>query len=192
MKQREIYQTVCDCNNLAFSLTKPGVTYREVHIATVTLMLENLKALGLVNGDPAEMAEEGIGGLFMPHGLGHNIGLDCHDMEDLGENLVGYDAGQTRSSLLGLGSLRMARKLVPGHVVSDEPGIYFIPDLIRSWKAEGKGKGCINYSQLESYYDFGGIRLEDDVLVTADGARRLGSRRLPITIDEIEKEMQKD
>jgi len=188
-KQREVYQIVCDCNNLAFSLTKPGITYREVHLATARKMLEGLSALGLVHGDLDEMVAQGIAGLFQPHGLGHNMGLDVHDMEDLNENWVGYDPDQTRAKQLGLGSLRMARCLQPGHVITDEPGIYFIPALIADWKKAGTGKDFVNFSKLESYYDFGGIRLEDDVLVTPDGARRLGARRLPITPDEVEAAM---
>ena len=128
----------------------------------------------------------------MPHGLGHNMGLDVHDMEDLGENLVGYDDDQTRSGQLGLGSLRMARRLVPGNVITDEPGIYFIPALIAQWKAEGTDGGRVCYDRLSEYLDFGGIRLEDDVLVTADGARRLGSRRLPIEPGEVEAAMAAD
>ena len=188
-KQREVYQIVCDCNNLAFSLTKPGITYREVHLATARKMLEGLSALGLVHGDLDEMVAQGIAGLFQPHGLGHNMGLDVHDMEDLNENWVGYDPDQTRAKQLGLGSLRMARRLQPGHVITDEPGIYFIPALIADWKKAGTGKDFVNFSKLESYYDFGGIRLEDDVLVTPDGARRLGARRLPITPDEVEAAM---
>ena len=153
-------------------------------------MLEGLKALDLVRGDLDEMVSEGIAGLFMPHGLGHNMGLDVHDMEDLGENLVGYDPDQTRARQLGLGSLRMARRLRPGHVITDEPGIYFIPALIDKWKAEGTGKGFVNYDKLQSYYDFGGIRLEDDVLVTETGARRLGPSRLPIAPDDVEEAME--
>ena len=188
-KQREVYQIVCDCNNLAFSLTKPGITYREVHLATARKMLEGLSALGLVHGDLDEMVAQGIAGLFQPHGLGPNMGLDVHDMEDLNENWVGYDPDQTRAKQLGLGSLRMARRLQPGHVITDEPGIYFIPALIADWKKAGTGKDFVNFSKLESYYDFGGIRLEDDVLVTPDGARRLGARRLPITPDEVEAAM---
>ena len=188
-KQREIYQIVCDCNEYAFSLTRPGITYREVHLATARKMLEGLSALGLVHGDLDEMVREGIAGLFQPHGLGHNMGLDVHDMEDLGENLVGYDKDQTRAKQLGLGSLRMARRLVPGHVITDEPGIYFIPALIDKWKAEGTGKGFVNFDKLASYYDFGGIRLEDDVLVTETGARRLGPCRLPIDPDDVEAAM---
>ena len=144
---------------------------------------------GLVKGDLDVMVAEGIAGLFQPHGLGHNMGMDVHDMEDLGENLVGYDPDQTRAKQLGLGSLRMARRLVHGNVITDEPGIYFIPALIEKWKTEGTGKGFVNFDKLESYYDFGGIRLEDDVLVTADGARRTGPNRLPIQPDDVESAM---
>lgn len=190
-KQREIYQIVCDCNEFAFSMTRPGIRYREVHLKTMHLMLEELRALDIVRGDVQDMVEAGIAGLFMPHGLGHNMGLDVHDMEDYGENYVGYDDDQSRSPQLGLGSLRMARKLVPGNVITDEPGIYFIPALIEKWKSEKTDQGFVNYSKLESYYDFGGIRLEDDVLVTADGARRLGKERLPISPDDVEAAMAK-
>lgn len=190
-KQREIYQIVCDCNEFAFSMTRPGISYREVHLKTMHLMLEELRALDIVRGDVQDMVEAGIAGLFMPHGLGHNMGLDVHDMEDYGENYVGYDDDQSRSPQLGLGSLRMARKLAPGNVITDEPGIYFIPALIEKWKSEKTDQGFVNYSKLESYYDFGGIRLEDDVLVTADGARRLGKERLPISPDDIEATMAK-
>lgn len=190
-KQREIYQIVCDCNEFAFSMTRPGISYREVHLKTMHLMLEELRALDIVRGNVQDMVEAGIAGLFMPHGLGHNMGLDVHDMEDYGENYVGYDDDQSRSPQLGLGSLRMARKLVPGNVITDEPGIYFIPALIEKWKSEKTYQGFVNYSKLESYYDFGGIRLEDDVLVTADGARRLGKERLPISPDDVEAAMAK-
>ena len=152
-------------------------------------MLDGLSQLGLVKGDLDAMVAEGIAGLFQPHGLGHNMGLDVHDMEDLGENLVGYDPDQKRSGQLGLGSLRMARRLVPGNVITDEPGIYFIPALIEKWRSEGTGKDFVNFTRLEGYYDFGGIRLEDDVLVTADGARRTGPNRLPILPDDVESAM---
>lgn len=191
-KQRDIYSIVYDCNELAFSLTKPGKAYLDVHLAVERRMLEGLRDLGLVKGDVDDMVREGTAGLFMPHGLGHNIGLDVHDMEDLGENLVGYDDDQKRAQRLGLGSLRMARRLQPGNVISDEPGIYFIPDLIEKWRAEGAGKDFINFDKLKEYYDFGGIRLEDDVLVTEDGARRTGGERLPISPDEVEETMAKD
>ncbi len=190
-KQREVYQIVYECNELAFSLTRPGITYREVHLATARKMLEGLSGLGLVKGDLDEMVACGIAGLFQPHGLGHNMGLDVHDMEDLGENLVGYDPDQTRAKQLGLGSLRMARRLCPGHVITDEPGIYFIPALIEKFKREGLGKDFVNYAKLEGYYNFGGIRLEDDVLVTPAGARRLGHNRLPIAPEDVEAAMAK-
>ena len=190
-KQREIYQIVYECNEHAFSLTKPGVTYREVHLGAARKMLEGLSAIGLVKGDLDEMVAKGVAGLFQPHGLGHNMGLDVHDMEDLGENLVGYDPDQTRAKQMGLGSLRMARRLRPGHVITDEPGIYFIPALIEKFKKEGLGGDFVNYAKLEGYYDFGGIRLEDDVLVTETGARRLGHSRLPIAPDDVEAAMKR-
>lgn len=185
-KQREIYDIVQQANDYAYSLTKPGTTYWDVHYATARFLLEGLKTLDLVRGDVDEMLPLGISGLFMPHGLGHNMGMDVHDMEDLGENYVGYAEDQKRHPLLGLGNLRMARRLEPGHVITDEPGLYFIPALIEQWKREGADKGFVNYEKLEGYYDFGGIRLEDDILVTADGARRLGPHRLPILSSDIE------
>lgn len=191
-RQRDIYQTVYECNELAYSMVRPGVKYLDCHLAVARHMVDNLSQLGLLKGDVDEMAADGIAGLFMPHGLGHNMGIDVHDMEDLGEDLVGYDDDQKRSSQLGLGSLRMARRLRPGNVMTDEPGIYFIPALIEQWKSEGRGKGCINYGKLEEYYNFGGIRLEDDLLVTADGVRRLGSQRLPIAPDDVESAMAND
>lgn len=191
-KQRDIYSIVYECNEKAFELTAPGTAYRDVHLTVNRKMLEGLSAVGLVHGDMDAMMELGVAGLFMPHGLGHNMGLDVHDMEDLCEDWVGYDPDQSRSDLLGLHSLRMARKLVPGNVITDEPGIYFIPLLIESWKNKGIAAEFINYSKLEAYYDFGGIRLEDDILVTADGARRLGAERLPISPDDVENAMQND
>ena len=188
-RQRDIYTLVYECNELAFGLIRPGTPYREVHLAVARHMLEGLKALGLVGGDVDEMVAAGVAGLFMPHGLGHNMGLDVHDMEDLGEDLVGYDDDQKRSPQLGLGSLRMARRLVPGNVITDEPGIYFIPALIEKWKEDGTNAEYVRFDRLEAYYGFGGIRLEDDVLVTPDGACRLGPNRLPIAPDDIEAVM---
>ena len=190
-KQKEIYSIVYECNELAFNLAKPGVAYMDIHLAVSELMLGRLGELGLVHGDPKEMVREGYAGLFMPHGLGHNMGLDVHDMEDYGENLVGYGPGQSRSSQLGLGSLRMARVLEAGNVITDEPGIYFIPALIEKWKNEGIGKGLIDYQRLEDYYNFGGIRLEDDVLILPQGARRLGENRLPIAPEDVELSRKK-
>ena len=191
-KQREIYDIVQQANEYAYSLTKPGTTYWDVHYATARFLLDGLKALDLVRGDVDEMLPLGISGLFMPHGLGHNMGMDVHDMEDLGENYVGYADDQKRHPLLGLGNLRMARRLEPGHVVTDEPGLYFIPALIEQWKREGTDRGFVNYDKLAGYYDFGGIRLEDDILVTAEGARRLGPHRLPILSADIEDIMSRE
>ncbi|MBR3744229.1 MAG: aminopeptidase P N-terminal domain-containing protein [Bacteroidales bacterium] len=188
-RQKDIYTIVSTANSFAAEMARPGITYREVHLAASRLMLQGLKNVGLVKGDIDEALALGVQGLFMPHGLGHNMGLDVHDMENLGENYVGYDPGQERAKQLGLGSLRMARKLVPGHVITDEPGIYFIPALIEQWKADGKFTDFVNYSALEGYYDFGGIRLEDDILITASGCRRLGQKRLPITVEDVEEAM---
>ncbi len=188
-RQKDIYTIVSTANSFAAEMARPGITYREVHMAACRLMLQGLKNVGLVKGDIDEALALGVQGLFMPHGLGHNMGLDVHDMENLGEDYVGYDPGQERIRQLGLGSLRMARKLVPGHVITDEPGIYFIPALIEQWKAEDKFSDFINYQALEGYYDFGGIRLEDDLLITENGCRRLGQRRLPITVEEVEATM---
>ncbi len=188
-KQRDVYDIVVACNDLAYELSKPGMAYRDVHLAVAARMLSGLKDLDLVRGNVDDMVREGIAGLFMPHGLGHNMGIDVHDMEDLGENLVGYDPDQTRASQLGLGSLRMARKLVPGNVITDEPGIYFVPALISKWKEDGTDKGFVNYEKLGEYLDFGGIRLEDDLLITEEGCRRLGPHRLPIYADEVEAAM---
>ena len=189
-KQADIYTIVSTANQFALENARPGVTYRDIHLGASKIIVKGLSNLGLVHGDIDEMVEAGVQGLFMPHGLGHNMGLDVHDMENYGENLVGYDDDQTRAKQLGLGSLRMARRLKPGNVITDEPGIYFIPALIEQWKSEGHNKQYINFDKLESYYDFGGIRLEDDLLITAGGARLLGSRRLPITVKDVEEEMQ--
>lgn len=187
-KQREIYDIVEAGNALAYEMAAPGVRYMDVHKAVCRKMLEGLRDLGLVSGDLDEMNAEGICGMFMPHGLGHNMGLDVHDMEDLGEDFVGYDDDQQRIRQLGIGSLRMARTLVPGHVITDEPGIYFVPALWDYFKKNKLDKGFVNFDKLASYADFGGIRLEDDLLITADGCRHLGTTRLPIKSADVEKE----
>lgn len=190
-RQKEIYSLVSAANNYALATARPGITYREVHLGASRIIVQGLKDLGLLYGDVDEMVAAGVQGMFMPHGLGHNMGLDVHDMENLGENYVGYDEGQTRSKQLGLGSLRMARSLKPGNVITDEPGIYFIPALIEQWKSEGHNAQYIEFGKLESYYDFGGIRLEDDLLITEDGARLLGADRLPQTVEAVEDAMAK-
>ncbi|MEL6273977.1 MAG: M24 family metallopeptidase, partial [Bacteroidota bacterium] len=138
------------------------------------IIASGLTSLGLMKGDPIEAVAAGAHALFFPHGLGHMIGLDVHDMEDLGEDLVGYDAEIKRSDQFGTRSLRLGRRLQAGFVITVEPGIYFIPALIEKWRTEGKFKDFINYSALEKYASFGGIRIEDDVLITKEGCRVLG------------------
>ncbi|MBO4657672.1 MAG: aminopeptidase P family protein [Bacteroidales bacterium] len=191
-QQKEVYTIVSEANNLALGLARPGISYRDVHLAAARLILQGLKNIGLVKGDVDEAVAAGAAGLFMPHGLGHNMGLDVHDMENLGENYVGYEEGVKRSTQLGLGSLRMARVLKPGNVVTDEPGIYFIPALIDKWKAEGTCRDFINFEALDAYRSFGGIRIEDDLLITESGARLLGSKRLPRTVEEVENAMSEE
>lgn len=188
-RQELIYNIHLRSFEAAIGQLRPGNPYRNVHLAAASAIAEGMAGLGLMKGDPHEIAESGAYALVFPCGTGHMMGLDVHDMENLGENLVGYDPGQSRSPQLGLGSLRMARKLRPGHVITDEPGIYFIPALIEQHRAEGKFKDFVNYDALESYYDFGGIRVEDDLLITDNGCRRLGSHRLPATVDEVEAAM---
>ena len=189
-QQKEIYNIVAAANNLALGMAKPGLTYKEVHLASCRVLAQGLKDLGLMKGDVDEAVAAGAHALFMPHGLGHNMGLDVHDMEDLGQIYVGYDDQIRPSTQFGLASLRMGRELKPGHVVTVEPGCYFIPALIDQWEAEGTNKEFINFDALKGYRTFGGIRLEDDIVVTQAGCQLLGSKRLPITPEEVEKEMQ--
>ena len=188
-QQKEIYSIVSAANNLAVDMARPGITYSSVHQAASRVMAQGLVSLGLLKGDVDEIVAAGAHSLFMPHGLGHNMGMDVHDMEDLGENYVGYDDTYKRSTQFGLGSLRMGKMLEKGHVVTVEPGIYFIPALIEQWKREGTNTQFINFGALEQYYTFGGIRLEDDILITDNGSRLLGDKRLPITVEDVEREM---
>ncbi len=184
-QQKEIYQIVLNTNNIAREATKPGLFYRDAHILAARTIASGLKELGIMKGDVDEAVNAGAHALFFPHGLGHMLGLDVHDMEDYNDTLVGYDHEISRSSEFGLKSLRMGRRLHEGFVITNEPGIYFIPALIDSWKAEQKFANFINYSKLDSYRSFGGIRLEDDILVTSNGSRILGDR-IPISIEEVE------
>ncbi len=189
-QQKEIYQIVSAANNLAIDLARPGVSYKEVHLAASRIIAQGLNNLGILKGDVDEAVAAGAHALFMPHGLGHNMGLDVHDMEDLGENHVGYDDTIQRSTQFGLASLRMGRMLKPGHVLTVEPGIYFIPALIDKWQAEGINKEFVNFDALKDYRTFGGIRLEDDIVITENGCRLLGAKRLPITVEDVEREME--
>src|SRR5579862_4833562 len=153
---------------------RPGVAYREVHELACRSMVEGMSALGFMRGDPDEAVREGAHALFFPHGLGHMMGLDVHDMESLGENEVGYGPGYERSALFGHKSLRLARPLQAGFVVTVEPGLYVNRWLTERWRAEGRHARFIDYAMFERHREAGGIRIEDDILVTADGRRELG------------------
>ena len=189
-RQKEIYEIVLNANLKAIETAKPNIFYRDVHWEASRIIAAGLKELGLMKGDVDEAVATGAHALFFPHGLGHQMGLDVHDMEGLGEDLVGYDAEISRSIQFGLGLLRMAKRLKPGHIVTDEPGIYFIPALIQQWKAQNKFDEFIDYQKVETYLDFGGIRIEDDILITENGCRVLGPF-IPKTVKEVEEEAAK-
>jgi len=184
-RQKAVYEIVLAAQEKAISLIKPGTLFRDIHLATARSIAEGLVGLGLLRGDPKAIVDAGAHALFFPHGLGHMLGLDVHDMEGLGENFVGYNAEVTRSTQFGLAFLRMARRLEPGHVVTVEPGLYFIPALIKTWRGEKRHADFIDYDKAESFIGFGGVRIEDDVLVTGDGHRVLGPA-IPKTVAEIE------
>ncbi len=186
-RQREIYQIVEDCHDYALTLARPGVKWWDVHFGICRRMTEQLKELGLMKGDTDAAVEAGAHAMFMPHGLGHMMGMDVHDMEGLGQTYVGFDEEvRPRLDQFGTNCLRMGRRLQEGFVMSDEPGIYFIPALIDEWRAKGHCAEFLNFDLLETYKDFGGIRIEDDLLITSDGCRFLGEQRIPYHIDEIE------
>ena len=192
-RQLEIYSIVEACHDYVLEVAKPGVKYQDVHFAVCRLMTERLKELGLMKGDTDEAVRAGAHAMFLPHGLGHMMGMDVHDMEGLGQIYVGFDE-ETRPNLeqFGTNCLRMGRKLEPGFVITDEPGIYFIPHLIDLWRKEGHCKEFLNFDKLEEYKDFGGIRIEDDLLITDDGCRFLGSKRIPYHPAELEKFMERN
>ncbi len=185
-RQRDVYRVVLSAMERAKGLIRPGISYLDVHLAACRILVEGLQSLGLMQGDIDQAITAGAHALFMPHGLGHHLGLDVHDMEDLGEDYVGYDSKIKRSPQFGLSSLRLGRELQEGFVLTVEPGIYFIPKLIEQWKNESRNAEFINYARLNEYLDFGGIRLEDDILVTQDGNRLLG-RPIPLQVDEVER-----
>ncbi len=183
--QKEMYRIVLRVQLEAIEMAKPGITYRDVHSAACRILVEELQTLGLMKGDPSEAVESGAHALFFPHGIGHMMGLDVHDMEDLGD-IVGYNKKETRSGQFGLKYLRLSRPLEPGFVLTVEPGIYFIPALIERWRNERQHEAFIHYDRLEDFESFGGIRVEDNILVTSSGARLLGPG-IPKTIPEIEE-----
>lgn len=187
-RQREIYEIVLNANLNSIKATKPGTFYRDCHRVACETIAGGLKDLGLMKGNVAEAVDAGAHALFFPHGLGHMLGMDVHDMEGLGQINVGYDQEIQPSSQFGTAYLRMGRRLQPGFVITNEPGIYFIPELIDLWKAENKYSQFIDYAKVEEYRDFGGIRIEDDILVTADGCRILG-KPIPKTVADVEATM---
>ena len=186
-KQLEIYSIVEECHDLVLELARPGVKYMDVHFDICRRMTDRLKELGLMRGDTEEAVRAGAHAMFLPHGLGHMMGMDVHDMDSLGQVNVGFDS-ETRPNLeqFGTNCLRMGRRLEKGFVVTDEPGIYFIPALIDNWRATGHCAEFLNFDLLEKYKDFGGIRIEDDVLITDDGCRFLGKDRIPYHPADVE------
>lgn len=188
-KQTGIYQVVLSAQLAAIEAASPERTNRDLHLIAAQTIARGLTEIGLMKGDPAEAVKNGAHALFFPHGLGHMIGLDVHDMEDLGD-VVGYPEGEKRSKQFGLSFLRLARKLEPGYAVTVEPGVYFVPALIDRWKAEGKSKDFINYNEVEKYRDFGGVRIEDDIVITKAGCRVLGPK-IPKSVEEVESAMKR-
>jgi Xaa-Pro aminopeptidase len=186
-KQKDIHNIVLQANNEAIAMAKPGITYKSVHRNAYKVIFEGLRALGLTQGDTEEALNAGAPALFMPHGLGHALGLDVHDMENLGETYVGYDDEIQRDSLFGYSSLRFGKRLEAGQVLTVEPGIYFIPQLIEQWEKEKINADFIRFNEVKKYLNFGGIRLEDDIVITENACRLVYEKRLPITVEEIER-----
>ena len=183
--QKDIYNIVFNMQQAAFSFCSPGKSYKEAHNKSAKIAVEGLSSIGIMKGNSSDAVDAGAHALFFPHGLGHMLGLDVHDMEGLGEDLVGYDNKSERSDQFGLAYLRLAKELQVGFVLTVEPGIYFIPSLIDQWEAENKHRDFINYDALKTFKDFGGIRIEDNIVITEDGYRLLGPP-IPSTIDDIE------
>jgi len=184
-QQKEIYQVVMDSQEAAIQAIRPGIEFREIHTLACRVLTAGLKQVGIMTGDLEESVAVGAHALFMPAGLGHMMGLDAHDMEGLGEDYVGYTDTIKRRTQFGINRLRLARKLEPGFVVTVEPGFYFISQLMDQWKAAGKFAQFIDYQKTETYKGFGGVRIEDDVLVTESGFRVLG-KPIPKSIEEVE------
>ncbi|MEG1580571.1 MAG: aminopeptidase P N-terminal domain-containing protein [Bacteroidaceae bacterium] len=191
-RQKDIYSIVADCHDLALSVARPGVRWWDVHMDVCRLMTRRLQELGLMKGDVEESVSSGAHALFLPHGLGHMMGMDVHDMEGLGQIFVGYDEETRPSTQFGTASLRFARRLQEGFVITDEPGIYFIPALIDLWRNEGTNAAFLNFDAIESFKDFGGIRIEDDVLITKEGCRFLGKERIPYHLADVENFLEQN
>ncbi len=189
-KQKQIYKVVLAANVESIKEVKPGTPFKNIHMKAAGIIAEGLKDLGFIKGNTDKAVMAGAHALFFPHGLGHMLGLDVHDMEGLGEDFVGYDKTVQRSKQFGTAYLRLGKKLQPGYVLTIEPGIYFIPALIDQWKSNKMFKEFINYDKIEEYRDFGGIRIEDNILVTDKGHRVLG-KPIPKTVEDIEDLMSK-
>jgi Xaa-Pro aminopeptidase len=185
-RQKDIYEIVLKANMQVIEQSKPGVLYKDMHLLAANIIASGLTDLGIMKGNPEEAVRQGAHALFMPHGLGHMMGLDVHDLEGVSEDYAGYGDELKRSSQFGLAALRLARELKPGFVLTDEPGIYFIPELVKLWKSEKRFTDFIDYNKVEDYLDFGGIRLEDDLLITDTGNRVLG-KPIPKTVKEVEE-----
>jgi Xaa-Pro aminopeptidase len=188
-RQRDIYNITLSSHNASIEMLKPGILFKEIYYQACRVIVDGLKDLGLMKGETDEAVQLGAHALFFPCGLGHQMGLDIHDMEDLGEEYVGYD-GKPKSKQFGLKSLRLAKPLVSGMVLTIEPGIYFIPSLINMWKSEQRFNEFINYEKLEKYRDFGGIRNEENFVITADGYKLIGKKK-PKTIEDVENQKNK-
>jgi len=188
-QQRDIYEIVLKAQMESITMIKPGVKNMDIHLNAAMIITDGLKGLGIMKGDSTESVRMGAHALFFPHGLGHMIGLDVHDMENLGEDLVGYDKEVKRSDQFGLSYLRLGKKLQQGYVLTIEPGIYFIPELIRSWQKEKKFAEFINYDRLGDYIEFGGIRIEDNIIVTENGHKIIGNP-IPKSIEDVEATCQ--
>lgn len=191
-QQRDIYHAVEAAHDWVITNAKPGVKWLDMHLGACRIITDHLKAIGLMKGDTEEAVRQGAHALFMPHGLGHMMGLDVHDMEGLGQNYVGFDDEVQPSTQFGLNCLRCGRRLQVGFVMTDEPGIYFIPHLIDLWKGQGMHKSFINYEAIEPFRNFGGVRLEDDILITETGCRIIGDNIIPYHIDDVEEFIKKD
>ena len=185
-KQKDIYNIVLAAHDAAAAALRPDMMYTEYSDAAFHTLIEGLKSLDLVRGSVDDAIAAGAAYLFMPHGLGHGIGLDVHDCENIGERSFSFAEVEERAKQSACCITRAWWRLQPGTVLSNEPGIYFVPDLIDKYKAEGKCKGIVNYDKLEEYRDFGGIRLEDDMIVTATGSKQIGSKQIPITVEDVE------
>ena len=185
-RQKELYQITLNAHEAAVAALKPGMKYKDIHLLSAKMLVQGLSEVGLMKGNVDDAVAAGAHTMFFQCGLGHMMGLDVHDMENLGEQYVGYNRSMKKSTEFGLNSLRLGRELEKDFVITVEPGIYIIPELIDMWKAEQKYAAFLNYEMLEEYKDFGGIRIEEDFVITESGSRLLG-RPVPKTVESVER-----